>query len=69
MGRTRDGVIKDGTGKVSLSLRKLGHPLHTEAEALCDNCWRRMGQPIGKTKCMILGEGAIVEHQNEMAFA
>src|ERR1700754_506859 len=28
-----------------------------------------MGQPIGNTKCMILGEGAVVEHQNEMAFA
>src|SRR5262245_4443990 len=28
-----------------------------------------MGQPIGNTKCMILGEGTIVEHQNEMAFA
>src|SRR5246127_3188421 len=28
-----------------------------------------MGQPIGNTKCMILGEGAVVEHQNEMALA
>src|SRR5271169_4804356 len=32
---TRDGVIWNGPPcKVSLSLRKLGHPLHTEAEAL-----------------------------------
>src|SRR6476646_1965267 len=28
-----------------------------------------MGQPIRNTKCMILREGAVVEHQNEMALA
>jgi hypothetical protein len=56
--------------KVSLSLRKLGHPLHTEAEALCDDCRRRAGQPIGNTKCMIhLREVAVVENQNEVALA
>jgi hypothetical protein len=28
-----------------------------------------MGQPIGNTKRMFLGKGAVVEYQNEMALA
>ena len=67
----RERVIGNGPlRKVSLSLRKLLHPLHIEAEALCDNCRRRVGQPTGNAKRMIiLGEVAVVEDQNEVALA